>query len=131
MVRVLKCLGAPLVAVAMLALAGGHWAVLQSVAWGQMIWTYTQETGSLAEAIQKTFDGANPCSMCRAITQGKKNERQSPRALEVAKKAEIFLMAETDSLRPPAPRERVFPARVFSLEDHPDAPPTPVPIASV
>lgn len=48
---------------------GLHWAVLQSVAWTGMLVRYSRNA-TIVEALQKTFDGKHPCSLCRFIQQG-------------------------------------------------------------
>ncbi len=55
---------------------GGHWALLQTVAWTNMLATNLQ-TDSLPEALAKTFDGEHPCKMCKQIDAGKKSEKKS------------------------------------------------------
>jgi hypothetical protein len=54
---------------AALALCGGHWVLLQSVAWTTMIVTYSQDS-TITAAIQKTFDGAHPCNLCQTVSAG-------------------------------------------------------------
>ena len=56
-----------------LHLCGGHWGVLQGVAWVRMIVDYSAQEG-LVTGAAKTFDGAHPCAMCKAIAEGKKHE---------------------------------------------------------
>lgn len=64
------------IACIVLALSLGlHWAVLQSVAWTGMIVRYSQ-TDTLFSAIQKTFDGKHPCSLCRFINEAR-NQRDN------------------------------------------------------
>lgn len=53
---------------------GGHWIVLQSVAWSRMIVEYAQ-TAPLERAIGNTFDGQHPCSLCKKIATAKKSEK--------------------------------------------------------
>ncbi len=54
---------------------GGHWAVLQSVAWMGMLVSYSQaETFSVA--VEKTFDGKNPCRLCKTVKEGKSAEQK-------------------------------------------------------
>lgn len=43
---------------------------LQTVAWGWMITTYSQESG-LQEGLRKTFDGNHPCGLCERIAQSR------------------------------------------------------------
>ena len=47
-------------ALALFMIAGGHWAMLQSVAWAGMVKDFSR-TGTIAEAVTKTFDGKHPC----------------------------------------------------------------------
>ena len=72
------------VALAMFAIAGGPWAVLQAVAWGEMLRDYCQRSGSFTVAIAQTFDGQHPCDLCRQIQvakgQQEKEGRQTPAA---------------------------------------------------
>jgi hypothetical protein len=58
-----------------LHLCGGHWGVMQVIAWSKMIVDYSAQDG-LIEGARKTFDGEHPCCMCKAIAEGKKQESQ-------------------------------------------------------
>lgn len=69
-------IGNLLLIVSLLAATGGHWAVLQSVAWTTML-AANLTTDSLGEAVSKTFDGAHPCELCHTVSAGKKSEKQS------------------------------------------------------
>lgn len=53
--------------------AGGHWAVLQSVAWFGMLADYSGEYGLVA-GVSKTFDGQHPCGLCKKVEEGQKQE---------------------------------------------------------
>jgi hypothetical protein len=64
------------------AASGGHWMVLQSVAWSRMLMSYSQE-GRFATAVVKTFDGQHPCALCKRIAQSKAAEPQPVRNIEV------------------------------------------------
>lgn len=66
----------------MLVLAtGGHWFFLQSIAWVQMTVNFARQD-TLTVALQKTFDGQNPCDLCKMVKRGKaaeeKREKQMP-----------------------------------------------------
>jgi hypothetical protein len=50
---------------------GAQWFVLQSVAWTNMMVSFSQ-TASIGEALEKTFDGKNPCDLCKHIRDAKK-----------------------------------------------------------
>ncbi len=56
-------------------LTGGQWAMLQSVAWTGMFADYIRNL-SLADALEKTFDGEEPCPMCCAVKKGREQEKQ-------------------------------------------------------
>jgi hypothetical protein len=54
---------------------GGHWFVLQSVAWTRMIVAFSQRD-SWGTAIVKTFDGKHACALCLKIRAGRQQEEQ-------------------------------------------------------
>jgi hypothetical protein len=61
---------------ALVATLGAHWVLLQTVAWTTMLASNLQ-SGSLHEAVTKTFDGRHPCCLCKAIAAAKKSEKKS------------------------------------------------------
>jgi hypothetical protein len=73
-----------LVLIAAVQLFGGHWAVLQTVAWVGMAIEYA-ETDSIPEALSKTFDGAHPCELCHAVSAGQAKEKSQDQARYVVK----------------------------------------------
>jgi hypothetical protein len=74
--EVFKRLGHVSLIVALLVATGGHWAVLQSVAWTTMLANNLRD-GSFSEAVERTFDGKHPCALCRQIAEGKKSEKKA------------------------------------------------------
>ena len=70
-------LGLVFAALAFFSIAGGHWAVLQTVAWAGMLHDYTQRTGSVAVAFEQTFDGEHPCGFCLQIAAAKQQETKA------------------------------------------------------
>ena len=56
---------------------GGHFALLQTFAWGNMLVNYSRGA-SLAEAAKKTFDGEHPCAMCKLVKESKQQEEKKP-----------------------------------------------------
>lgn len=112
----------------MFAVAGGHWAVFQSIAWTQMVWDYSQQEGSVFAGAQKTFSGEAPCSMCKNIAAAKQQEEKTPATLKVDKKAEIFLVAFGGIIPLPDISPRVFHALHSDFPSRTEAPPVPVPI---
>lgn len=69
-------LGNVLLIVSLLAATGGHWAVLQSVAWTTMF-AANLSSGTFTEAVETTFDGQHPCSLCKKIAAGQKSEKKT------------------------------------------------------
>ena len=126
--KLVKALGLPLICVAMFAVAGGHWALLQTVAWSQMLWSYSQASGSVVDGAKKTFSGEYPCAMCKKVAEGRQKEDKAPATVKLDKKAEAFLAGFGGHLRVPPPGKAVY----FSFSpgvqpERSDAPPSPPP----
>ena len=63
---------------AALHLVGGHWGVLQVIAWANMLRDYSKDQDVIT-AVADTFNGHRPCSMCLKIQEEKeKEEKNSP-----------------------------------------------------
>ncbi|MCB1209609.1 MAG: hypothetical protein KDK97_09800 [Verrucomicrobiales bacterium] len=71
-IRVAKVL---LVAALMVSI-GAHWAVIQGAAWVRMAVEYTVESGSVVDALEMTFDGMHPCSMCKVVQEGTQDQQK-------------------------------------------------------
>jgi hypothetical protein len=69
---------------------GAHWAILQSVAWASMFVTYSR-SGSICEALIKTFDGQHPCALCIFVAAGKKADDQTARQVIQAPQLDLFV----------------------------------------
>ncbi len=119
-------IGIPLAFLALFLVAGGHWAVLQSVAWGRMVVEYSQKAG-LQRGIGETFDGDHPCPLCLQVEKGKQEERQAPAAVVPAKKGDPFLCAAAATLFRPPGRSFSWPRREFGGASRSDRPPVPPP----
>ena len=117
-------LGHVLLIVALLAAVGGHWVVLQSVAWTNML-AENLRTDSVTGAFEKTFDGHNPCRLCKAITAGKKSEKKSDLPVPL-KNIEFISEQPVFVFRAPQAFRRL-PALSFSLSDFSSQPPVPPP----
>jgi hypothetical protein len=61
---------------ALVAMLGAHWALLQTVAWTTML-ADNLHSDSFCAAVTETFDGNHPCEMCKAIAAGKKSEKKT------------------------------------------------------
>lgn len=127
----LRRLGQILSLVALFAICGGHWAILQTVAWTQMLRDYSKESG-LVIGIQQTFSGERPCTMCKTITNERQKESQLPASVNLAKKFEILMAVGLVFLTKPVGRKFAYPApqsSIFSLLTF--APPSPVPRSAI
>ena len=117
-------------ALALFLVAGGHWAMLQGVAWATMVKDFSK-TGSLTEAVGKTFDGKHPCAMCKKLTNARASEERAPVTLKVDKKAEVFVASIRSEVPMPLARPIVYgPAPFVVMPERFFAPPVPVPIAA-
>jgi len=101
---VIQRIGNLLLIVALLAATGGHWALLQSIAWTSMLADHLQSE-SFSESMAQTFDGQHPCKLCCAIAAAKKSE----------KKTEFPLSAQRIEFPPLAPRLVLYAPAVFRL----------------
>ena len=118
----------------MFSIAGGHWAILQSVAWAGMLAEYTQESGSVVTAIGQTFDGEHPCALCREIVVAKGHDRSRSESSAPAD-GQKFKAGKADGILAESgfqPRLTVAPARWFvpaAITPLPcgEAPPVPPP----
>lgn len=126
----IRLAGLPLVIIAVFSLAGGHWAVLQSVAWTGMILSYSKEAG-LPAAIEKTFSNRAPCKLCKAISAGKQKEGRTQTIASDAKKIDQLSGPRGSSAPlPPATGFSYPPNPSVAAKARSTAPPTPVPIAA-
>lgn len=120
-------LGHAMLIVALLAATGGHWALLQTVAWSNMLANNLQ-SASFSEALVRTFDGKHPCNLCHEIASAKKTEKKSElpnlgKKLEFTSERPAFVFsAPTDFV--------LLIAMAESLASWSEAPPTPPPLAA-
>ena len=116
-----------LVVLALLVSIGGHWALLQSVAWTRMIIDRTQEA-SFAGAVKDTFDGAHPCALCKRIVDGKQKEQQPEKSPPGAK---VDLLCERRIMAIAPPSQPVnFPSSPTEGTPRAECPPVPPPRAA-
>ena len=105
-----------LLAVTILDVTGGHWLVLQTVAWSQMIVKYSR-TAPIKQAIRQTFDGAHPCELCHGIEKARQSEKKQD-AQQVVLKREFLCEASEFFLNPPSHfRPMTFLAQTPSARD--------------
>ncbi len=129
--RMFRISGMLLSCVAFFALAGGHWAVLQMIAWSKMVRDYSKSV-PIAEAIVRTFSGEYPCGMCTRIRTERQKEEKAPAVVKVEKNTEICPFSAREILSAPEGRQYSYPKpREFVLVERLEAPPVPVPIFKV
>jgi hypothetical protein len=130
---VFRRIGILLMALAFFSIAGGQWAVVQSVAWAEMLRDYTLQTGSVTVAVEHTFDGQHACEMCRRIQAAKSQEqehKQSPVLPGTKEDAKVKAVSADPILRQ---AQRLATAMVFHSGAVPfipgwtEAPPNPPP----
>ena len=117
-------LGHVLLIVALVAATGGHWAVLQSVAWTNML-AENLRSASVTDAFEKTFDGQHPCRLCQAIKEGKCSEKKTElpaplKKIEFVSKQPVFVFNPPQDFR-------LVPTLSFSLLAFSSRPPVPPP----
>ena len=123
----LRATGYPLIFLAMFSIAGGHWAVLQSVAWAGMLVEFSKNS-NLGAAVSKTFSGKAPCKMCMAIEAGKQKESRLPATVTAEAKIGKFLVGAPTEAPSPAAKDFDFHAIVMiAYAGFSPAPPSPVP----
>jgi hypothetical protein len=129
MKRALRITGAAACLFAVFLSVGGHWAVLQSIAWARMFADFSR-TESLASAVEKTFDGRHPCAMCLKIREGRAQEKKPPPLLKWEKLPEFVpQVARLAVPLPPTARESAVPFIPTLHADFKFSPPKPPPRA--
>jgi hypothetical protein len=121
---VISRFGHVLLIIALLGATGTHWFVLQSVAWTAMF-ADNLHSGSISDAIERTFDGKHPCRLCREINNGKQSEKKSDVRFEW-KQLEFSFAPDVFRFDPPMQFPRIqSPNDSAGLLTH--APPVPPP----
>jgi hypothetical protein len=101
--RFTSWVGTAVCLVALLATFGSHWLALQSVAWVRMLTDYAR-SGSFTEAIEKTFDGKHPCSLCLKVRHGRQEqERQQQKIPSLKTEADSDLFCQAGAVSAPEP----------------------------
>ena len=116
-----------IVILALLASIGGHWALLQSVAWTRMLIERTH-ADSFATAVQTTLDGEHPCDMCKRITEGKQSEQQ-PEKSQVKVKMDLLCERRLIAIAPPS-APMIFQSGPTEGTPRAERPPVPPPRAA-
>jgi hypothetical protein len=114
-----------LVLVAFIFSSGGEWAVLQGVAWVNMIREYSAMV-PLSQAVEMTFSGEYPCSLCKVIAEKKQSENSR---MAVLVKPEKLIATPTFSYQPRVATlaPQIYFERDSFFQTRSDVPPTPPP----
>jgi len=110
--------------IALVTSVGGHWAILQGVAWTTMVARFSQ-TMPLTQALANTLDGQHPCKLCLAVKQGQQEERKESK-LKPLEQLLLFIELRAMTLLAPATIDPVFVFREHSSlrsEEPPYPPP--------
>lgn len=107
---------------------GGHWFVLQSVAWVSMTMNFAQ-SDSIGVALRKTFDGQHPCKLCKVVREGKQAEQKQP-LLKVETKLDLLLVSSPDLVPAPEHVNWLLPDFSASASMRAHSPPVPPPRAA-
>jgi hypothetical protein len=121
---VLLRLGKVLVVFALVSNLSAHWALLQTVAWTTML-AGNLQSGSLHDAVAKTFDGRHPCCLCKAIANAKQSEQKNQAATQDLKLD--FLLAQHSIVLIAPSRLELFPSKDLSGKSVSSKPLTPPP----
>ena len=94
--QMIRALSRAVVLVMILVMTGGHWMILQSVAWTKMIIEYSR-SAPLGVALEQTFDGWHPCQMCKMIQKAKQPAKQQELQQRTAQDDVLFAEAHSSS----------------------------------
>lgn len=114
-----------LLVVALIISIGAHWAILQSVAWAGMLYTYSQQA-TFSRAVELTFSGDRPCSLCKAIEDGKAQERETEQeTIQPSKDFKLAMLSVRFLLQAPVVQSPELDPEIFlsCAPAQPDAPP--------
>ncbi|HWY49875.1 MAG TPA: hypothetical protein VNW72_00170 [Chthoniobacterales bacterium] len=120
----LHCIGRIVMVLALCCAIGLHWIALQSLAWTAMVVQYSK-CARLGQALEQTFDGAHPCSLCHVVNKGAASEKKSG-AQSPPSKIDIVCVARTFQLLPRSV-EFDYAASNCSIDEFEHSPPAPPP----
>jgi hypothetical protein len=117
-------IGKIFVVLALVAMLGAHWALLQTVAWTTML-ADNLHSSSFCDAVTKTFDGKHPCCLCKTIAAGKQSEKKAEFSFQ-SQKLEFPPLKENFVLIAPS-QFQLLPQENSSAESFLQKPLTPPP----
>lgn len=113
-----------LVVVLLVVAISTPWALVQSLAWLNMLATYSRQA-NLKQAIQMTFDGKHPCRLCHLAQNVKREQREQHRTVCAEDKLQLGLPPQMVFLitPPPADPASIEQSTPVSRCDQPPSPP--------
>lgn len=114
-----------LIAILLIVSVGGHWALLQSVAWVSMVIDYSKDA-PISVAVSKTFDGKHPCKLCKIVKRGQESEQKQD-AIKIKPKPDVWLLAAAVTLPEADLVQDPYPALVCLSGSGGETPPLPPP----
>jgi hypothetical protein len=123
--RLLHLTGTTSCLLAIFISAGGHWAMLQSIAYTRMLLEFAEQD-SLGTAVKKTFDERYACSLCPKIRDGFNHDHKKPLTLSEVQQPEFLPQSNAliSFIRVVVANLAFVPSRHI---DFPNAPPKPPP----
>jgi hypothetical protein len=124
---IFRAMASVMIGLALFLTTGGHLAILQGVAWTNMVRDFAK-TESIGTALEKTFDGQHPCQLCKTITEtgaGKKDDGMASAKIKLGE------FVDQAHCKLPAPADKPFQyprAALIKPAEISFAPPVPVPI---
>ncbi|NDE85322.1 MAG: hypothetical protein EB056_04760 [Verrucomicrobia bacterium] len=125
----LKKFAVPATLLAIFLMMGGHWVVLQTVAWTKMVMDYSKQS-SVQQALSETFDGEHPCELCKQISRARTGPNKALGVVVFSPKEFSFVVGGFLRVMPPDAAGFRYPLLTMIRFSGPVADlPTPVPIS--
>jgi hypothetical protein len=102
--------------------------VIQSAAWASMLFRYSEQSGSVLQGLETTFDGEHPCALC-LLAEERSADEGDPQSGSRTKLKQVELYCQhTDTLllthsSQTLPRERDSALELPSRDEAPEPPP--------
>lgn len=109
----------------MCASLGLHWVALQTLAWSQMLVSFSRHT-TITAAVKMTFDGDHPCGLCQIVKKGRSEQQQHNGYTHRLVKWEAVIPPVTPLLVL-REHECSYPTPIIHAFSRVDRPPTPPP----
>ena len=92
--------------------------ILQTIAWGQMLSSYSRQAG-LEEGLRQTFDGRHPCELCKRIAQSRPGSASTHLTAAPLPPADLLWIFATITARIlPSEQNPLFPSVTCLISAH-------------